>query len=101
MVDVLVAGDGLADPSAAAVVAAQQPRDLGRDEQAVAADVRVARRAGARRVGQEPVLVAGDPRDASYSSQLAPPSGLRKSRAGSVPAISSVTKRNVEAVSPA
>ena len=37
----------------------------------------------------------------SYSSQLCPPSGLRNSRAGSVPASSAVTKRNVEAVSPA
>ncbi len=64
VVNVLVPGDRLAHPGPAAVVASQQSGDFGRHKQAVARDVRVAGRAGARRIRQEPLLMARNPRDA-------------------------------------
>src|SRR5215208_2976484 len=64
VVDVLVARDRLAAPGGAAVVATQQARDLGRREHPLARDVRVARRAGTRRVRQVPLLAAREARDA-------------------------------------
>jgi hypothetical protein len=64
MVDVLVTGHRLAYPRVAPIVAAQESRDLGRHQHTVAGHVRVARRAGTRRVRQVPVLVPGNQRDA-------------------------------------
>jgi len=64
VVDVLVTEDRLAYPRVTPVIAAQQSRDLGRHEHAVAGHIRVACRTGPRRVRQEPLVVTGDPCDA-------------------------------------